>query len=58
MAGGGGQRKYGRGKRKPSHQRYVAEGRREKNKARKQEKIKKELERKVIRKDRKKADSE
>ncbi len=43
-------RKYGRGLRKPAHQRYVAENRSEKNKARKQARIKKVLARKAARK--------
>lgn len=43
-------RKYGRGLRKPAHKRYVAEDRKEKNKARKQARIKKVLARKAARK--------
>jgi hypothetical protein len=43
-------RKFGRGMRKPAHARYVAEGRREKNKARKAAKIAKMLAKKKARK--------
>lgn len=46
-------RKWGRGLRKPAHQRYNAEGRREINKAKKAAKIKKILARKAARKARK-----
>jgi len=53
--GKSGQRKYGRGLRKPSHQRYTIERRWEKNKERKAAKIKKMLEKKAARKARKKA---
>lgn len=51
--GKGGQRKFGRGLRKPSHQRYTIERRWEKNKERKAAKIKKMLEKKAARKARK-----
>ncbi len=44
-------RKYGRSSRKPSHKRYNAERRWEKNKAKKQAKIKKMLAKKARRKD-------
>ena len=44
-------RKYGRGMRKPAHTRYVAENRREKNKARKAAKIAKMLAKKKARKE-------
>ena len=44
-------RKYGRGMKKPSHIRYVAEGRREKNKTRKAAKIAKMIAKKKARKD-------
>ncbi len=46
----GGSKKIGRSARKPSHQRYNNEGRREKNKARRAVKITKDLERKAVRK--------
>ena len=46
-------RKIGRSLRKPSHKRYTLERRWEKNKERKQEKIKKMLEKKRIRKENK-----
>lgn len=49
----GGSKKIGRSARKPSHQRYNNEGRREKNKACKAIKIAKDLERKAARKARK-----
>ena len=49
----GGKRKIGRASRKPSHNRYTLERRWEKNKARKQAKIKKMLEKKAARKARK-----
>ena len=45
-----GGKKIGRQSRKPSHSRYVNEGRWEKNKARKAEKIKKDLDKKAARK--------
>ena len=51
--GKGGKRKIGRASRKPSHNRYVVENRREKNKARKAARIEKELARKEARKERK-----
>ncbi len=44
-------RKFGRGMRKPTHARYVAENRREKNKARKAAKIAKILAKKKARKE-------
>jgi len=44
-------RKIGRGMRKPAHARYVAENRREKNKARKAAKIAKILAKKKARKE-------
>jgi hypothetical protein len=47
----GGGRKIGRSSRKPSHNRYNLENRRETNKERKQAKIKKMLEKKQIRKE-------
>jgi len=53
--GKGGKRKIGRSARKPSHVRYVNEGRTERNKERKAAKIKKELERKAARKAKKAA---
>lgn len=46
-------RKWGRLKRKPSHNRYTTERRWEKNKARRAAKIKKVLEKKAARKARK-----
>lgn len=46
-------RKAGRGNKKPAHQRYNAEFRREKNKARKAAKIQKILAKKAARKERK-----
>lgn len=46
-------RKIGRGLRKPAHKRYVAENRREKNKAKRAKKIAKLLARKALRKARK-----
>lgn len=49
--GKGGQRKYGRAARKPSHNRYNAERRWEINKARRAAKIKKALEKKARKKD-------
>jgi len=52
-AGGGG-RKKGRSKRKPSHQRYTLEGRREKNKARRIEKQRRFEERKAAKLERRK----
>jgi len=45
----GGRRKIGRSLRKPSNQRYKAEGRREINKKRKQEKHKKRMAKKAAR---------
>jgi len=48
--GGKKNRKYGRGLRKPSHIRYNAEGRYEKNKARKQAKHAKRMAKKAARK--------
>jgi hypothetical protein len=48
-------RKYGRGLRKPSHNRYTMERRWEKNKARKAAKIAKQLAKKAARKARKAA---
>lgn len=51
--GKGGKRKIGRASRKPSHNRYNLEGRREKNKARRQAKHRKMLEKKAARKARK-----
>jgi hypothetical protein len=47
-------RKIGRSKRKPSHNRYTLERRWEKNKARKQAKIKKMLEKKARKRELKK----
>ena len=44
-------RKFGRGMRKPAHARYIAENRREKNKARKAAKIAKMLAKKKARKE-------
>lgn len=49
----GGSRKHGRAGRKPAHQRYNAERRWEINKARRSAKIKKQLEKKAVRKARK-----
>jgi hypothetical protein len=49
----GGKRKIGRSARKPSHSRYNAERRWEKNKAKKAAKIKKMMEKKAARKARK-----
>ena len=49
-------KKHGRSARKPSHVRYKAEGRREINKAKKQKKIQRMLEKKQARKERKKND--
>jgi len=46
-------KKHGRAARKPSHTRYKAEGRRMLNKIRKQKKIEKMLEKKRLRKERK-----
>jgi len=46
-------KKHGRAARKPSHTRYKAEGRREINKAKKQKKIQRMLEKKQARKERK-----
>jgi hypothetical protein len=43
-------RKFGRGLRSPAHKRYVAENRREKNKAKRAKKIAKILARKALRK--------
>lgn len=51
--GKGGKRKIGRSSRKPSHNRYNLERRWEKNKARRQAKHQKMLERKAARKARK-----
>jgi hypothetical protein len=48
-------RKFGRAGRKPSHNRYNAERRWEKNKARRAAKIQKQLEKKAARKARKAA---
>ena len=48
--GKSGNKKHGRQKRKPSHNRYTMERRWVKNKARKQAKIKKMLEKKAARK--------
>jgi len=53
--GKGGKRKIGRSARKPSHVRYVNEGRTEKNKARKAAKIKRLAEKKAARKAKKAA---
>ena len=53
--GKGGKRKIGRSAKKPSHVRYVNEGRSEKNKARKAAKIKKDLDKKAARKAKKAA---
>lgn len=53
--GKGGKRKIGRSLRKPSHNRYVLEGRSEENKLRKAARLKKIQERKAARKAKKAA---
>ena len=51
--GKGGKRKIGRSSRKPSHNRYNMESRWEKNKARRQAKVQRMIEKKAARKARK-----